>query len=129
MVNLLVRRCLQPSALVLELLPLFLSLVGGRAALAQDGRCTETIGRDFPVGSPSKVGLSAERLLHLNDALEAGKFDIRGLLILRECQLVFERYKEGIDRQYNHSVYSVTKSFSSTLVGALLHQVQLRSVD
>lgn len=127
--NLLARRCLNPSALVFALLPLFLSLVSGRAVLAQDGRCTETVGRDFPVGSPSKVGLSAERLLHLNDALEAGKFDIRGLLILRECQLVFERYKEGIDRQNNHSVYSVTKSFSSTLVGALLHQGKLRSVD
>ncbi len=115
------------------LLCLFAALAGSafaaRADSADDGRCREPINRNFPSASPGDVGLSAERLLRLNEFLEAGTYDVRGLLILRNCKLVFERYKEGVARDDNHTMYSVTKSISATLVGELLYRGTLTSID
>lgn len=96
---------------------------------ADNGRCREEVGKDFPLARSPEVGLSAENLLKLSDALDTGKFDIRSLLIVRDCKLVFERYKEGIGREHNHTLYSVTKSITATLVGNLLQQGKLKSVD
>ena len=87
------------------------------------------MGRDFLPASLEDVGLSPGPLLKLNDALDAGTYDIRSLLIVRDCKIVFERYKDGIGREHNHTIYSVTKSITATLVGALLMQGKLKSVD
>jgi CubicO group peptidase (beta-lactamase class C family) len=78
---------------------------------------------------PSQVALSSTRLASMLDALDNSKLEVRALLVMRDCKLALERYKDGLDRQYNHSMWSVTKSFSSTLVGALLYQGKLKSVD
>ena len=96
---------------------------------ANSGGCQQAVGKDFLPASPADVGLSPDRLLKLNDALDAGTYDIRSLLIVRDCKLVFERYKDGIGREHNQTIYSVTKSITATLVGALLTQGKLKSVD
>jgi CubicO group peptidase (beta-lactamase class C family) len=93
------------------------------------GACAEPVGRDFADGSAAATGLSPQRLVQLNEKLDAARHDIRALVILRNCRLVFERYKEGLGRDYNHAVYSVTKSVSATLAGALLQQGKFKSVD
>jgi CubicO group peptidase (beta-lactamase class C family) len=120
------RRFCASLAIVLGLLSVY--ALSARAE-AGDGFCRDVVGRDFSSASPVDVGLSPERLLALNDALEKEKYEIRSLLIQRDCKLVFERYKEGVSRNDNHSLYSVTKSFSATLVGELLYQGKLASVD
>ena len=91
--------------------------------------CSESIGRDFESAPPGDRGISAARLTEVIDALDSGLYDVRALLILRDCKLILERYKEGVTRQHNHSLYSVTKSMSATLVAALLHQGKLTSLD
>lgn len=106
------------------------SLLGDLNAVhANDGHCPAAIGKDFPSALPAEVGLSSERVLKLNQALDAGTYEIRSLLVLRDCKLVFERYKTGINREHNHTLYSVTKSIAATLVGALLYQGKLKSID
>lgn len=92
------------------------------------GQCRDDVGRDFS-SAPQDVGDLAAPLIKLNEALDAGKYDMRSLLVLRDCKLVFERYRADIDRSYNHTLYSVTKSFSATLVGALLHSGKLKTLD
>lgn len=96
---------------------------------ATSGSCQQAVGKDFPFPSAAHVGLSSKPLLKLNDALDAATYDIRSLLIVRDCKIVFERYKDGIGREHNHAIYSVTKSITATLVGALLAQGKLKSVD
>ncbi len=98
-------------------------------ASADGGSCQSTVGKDFLPASPAEVGLSPEVLLRLNRELDEGLHDIRSLLIVRDCKLVFERYREGIGRDHNHTIYSVTKSIAATLVGALLLQGKLKSID
>lgn len=91
--------------------------------------CTETVGKDFVPGTPAEAGLSAARLAQMLEALDTARHEVRALLVLRDCKLVIERYKEGLGREYGHTLYSVTKSFNSTLVGALLYQGRLKTVD
>lgn len=104
-------------------------LVFVSAAQAADGACDTPVGKDFTSAPPSQVALSATRLDGMLDSLDESKLEVRALLVLRDCKLSLERYKDGLSRQYNHSMWSVTKSFSSTLVGALLYQGKLKSVD
>lgn len=73
--------------------------------------------------------MSADVLLKLNTLLDEGTYDVRSLLIVRDCKLVFERYGSGIGRDHNHTIYSVTKSITATLVGNLLLEGKLKSVD
>jgi CubicO group peptidase (beta-lactamase class C family) len=94
-----------------------------------DGACAAPVGRDFAAASPAEAGLSATRLLQLTEALDTDGYDLRGLLVLRDCRLVYERYKSNVRRDFNHAVYSVTKSVTSTLAGALLHQGRLPGLD
>jgi CubicO group peptidase (beta-lactamase class C family) len=91
--------------------------------------CTEPVGRDFVPGTPAEAGLSAARLAQMLEALDTPRHEVRALLVLKDCKLVMERYKDGLGRDYGHSLYSVTKSFNSTLVGALLYQGRLKNVD
>ena len=102
----------------------------GHAGLAgaDNEGCQQAVGKDFLSASPADIRLP-DPLLKLNEALDAGTYDIRSLLMVRDCALVFERYKDGIERDHNHTIYSVTKSITATLVGALLLQGKLKSVD
>src|SRR4030095_15996400 len=50
-------------------------------------------------------------------------------LLLKDCELVVERYKTGVTREHNHAIYSVTKSVVSTLVGALIKERRLAGID
>lgn len=92
------------------------------------GHCQQDVGRDFEA-APQEAGTLAAPLLKLNEALDAAKYDIRSLLVLRDCKLLFERYRADIGREHNQTLYSVTKSFAATIVGALLHSGKLATLD
>jgi len=98
-------------------------------ALADNGRCHDIVGENFDTAPPSAESISSDRLLSLISSLDEARYDVRALLIMRDCKIVFERYKDDLDRQYNHAMYSATKSISSTLVGALMLQGKIRDLD
>ncbi|AEK62483.1 serine hydrolase domain-containing protein [Collimonas fungivorans] len=110
-------------------LALCLIVFSSHHANATDGHCAPGIGEDIGSAAPSAEGVSSERLIALLQQLDEGKYDVRGLVVMRDCQIVMERYKTGIGRSHNHAMYSVTKSISSTLVGALLYQEKLKNLD
>lgn len=91
------------------------------------GVCKQSIGKDFPAALPSD---DAKKILAaMDEQLDAEGFEIRSLLVLRDCELIYERHKKGLDREFNHSVYSVTKSVAATLVGIQLHSGRLKSLE
>lgn len=97
------------------------------AATAAHAECPP--GRDLPTGTLAEARLPARALLAINREIDEGEYDVRALLVLRGCKLVFERYRHDLDRDNIQVVYSVTKSVTVTLAGALMLQGRLASLD
>jgi len=73
--------------------------------------------------------MAAEPFVRLLKSFDEQKLDIRAFLLLKDCVVVLERYKEGLTRDHNHALYSATKSIVSTLVGVELNDGRLAGID
>jgi CubicO group peptidase (beta-lactamase class C family) len=76
---------------------------------------------------PAQVGMDPEVLAEL-DAKAAYHPQLRSLLVVRHGYLVYERYWHG-DAGSGQEAFSVTKSFTSALVGIALRDHHLKSLD
>lgn len=56
-------------------------------------------------------------------------YDITGMMVLKEGQIVLEQYWRGETPDDPHASWSVTKSFVATLVGTALHQGRIKSLN
>lgn len=83
----------------------------------------------FPIALPEDVGLDSTPLLRLSKSIREEGLEVRSLLIVKDGKLVMERYAGGITRNHNHSVYSVTKTVTSTLLGILNFEGILKTVN
>ena len=99
------------------------------AASAQSSSCAQNIGRDFPAASLTSKNMSPAPLVDVLRRLDDQQLDVRAFLLLKDCTLVLERYKDGIGRDHSHSIYSVTKSVVSTLVGVLRREGKLPDIE
>jgi CubicO group peptidase (beta-lactamase class C family) len=64
------------------------------------------------------------------DARISGSFpQVRSLLVVRHGYLVYERYWHGLDASDGHNSFSVTKSFTSALVGIAMADQRLQSLN
>ncbi|MDL5244346.1 serine hydrolase [Leptospira weilii] len=83
----------------------------------------------FPIALPEDVGLDSAPLLCLSKSIREEGLEVRSLLIVKDGKLVMERYAGGTTRNHNHSVYSVTKTVTSTLLGILNFEGILKTVN
>lgn len=85
-------------------------------------------GGDWEVSTPSAQGLDpllVARMYH-----EAGKLEtIHSLLVIKNGRLVAEKYFNGGAKDRKDRLQSVTKSYTSALVGIALEQGYITSVD
>jgi CubicO group peptidase (beta-lactamase class C family) len=72
-------------------------------------------------GPPEQHGLDPERLAIADATAERDPY-FRSLLVVKDGELVFERYYHGGSRDQRTEVWSVTKSFTSALVGIAIDQ-------
>ncbi len=85
-------------------------------------------GRDWRVSTPEAQGLDPRLVAELYaDATHMDK--LLGLLIVKDGQLVAERYFNGSAIDTPGNVQSVTKSFTSAMVGIALERGCLSSLD
>jgi len=103
----------------------------------------EQTGDGWETASLASVGMDAEPMEDLMDRLaETEDHQVHSLLIVRDGKLVFEEYfpgekfnlaqytgEWGFDRDDTHNLCSVTKSFTSALVGIAIDQGLIGSVD
>lgn len=84
---------------------------------------------NLPTAPPAEVGVDAEPLIYLSKWLRQDKLDVRSLLVVKDGKLIFERYTNGLDRDYNYELYSDTKGISAVLAGILIDEGKLHLDD
>jgi len=86
---------------------------------------------DWPRADPASQRLDPEPLDRLVAAIEEGRNypDIHSLLVVRHGYLVLERYFAGWHEERLHTLQSVSKSFTSALIGIAIDRGDLRGVD
>ena len=108
---------------------LFVVCACAQAPAAASSTCAGPMGRDLPSGPMNARTMAAEPFVRLLKSFDEQKLDIRAFLLLKDCVVVLERYKEGLTRDHNHAIYSATKSIVSTLVGVQLNDGRLAGID
>jgi CubicO group peptidase (beta-lactamase class C family) len=89
---------------------------------------TPLAGDDWKVSTPAEQGLDPELVAQLY--LDAADLDtLYGLLVIKNGHLIAEHYFNGGSVGQKVALASVTKSYTSALVGIALHQGCLSSVD
>jgi CubicO group peptidase (beta-lactamase class C family) len=85
----------------------------------------------WPVSSPAEQGLDADRLDELVRLIGEGERfpDLHGLLVIRNGYLVLETYFAGYDADDLHTLQSVTKSFTSAIIGIAIERKELAGVE
>ncbi|RZT35528.1 serine hydrolase domain-containing protein [Cupriavidus agavae] len=83
----------------------------------------------IPTAQPEAVGVDSARLVALSQMIRRDQLDVRSLLVVKDGKLVFERYADGVTRDHNHELYSVTKFVSALLVGTLVGDGELAATD
>ncbi len=86
---------------------------------------------DWPRSTPEAQGLDPEQLNELVALIREGERfpDLHGLLIVRNGHLVVEEYFGSWNPELLHTLQSVSKSFTSALIGIAIAEGHVESVD
>jgi CubicO group peptidase (beta-lactamase class C family) len=86
---------------------------------------------DWPVSTPEEQGLDSKKLAELVDLIRAGERypRLHCLLIIRHGYLVVEEYFNKWGPDFIHALQSVSKSFTSALVGIAIARGEFKGVD
>ncbi len=113
-----VSRCIAPVVL--------LAACAGYPLLSAATEPATANGTDLPAAAPEAVGVDSALLVRMSEWIRNDKLDVRSLLVLEDGKLIFERYSQGLTRDHNYELYSVTKTVSSLLTGILVGEDKLK---
>ncbi len=83
----------------------------------------------LPRATPESMGVSSESILQfLQDATKSG-LEHHGFMFLRHGKVIAEAYWKPFERHQVHTLYSLSKSFSSTAVGLAVQEGKIRLND
>lgn len=85
--------------------------------------------KEWQVSTPQQQGMDAALLDRMQEKIRDDAIELDSLLIVRNGYIVSETYYSSNKANSKHAMYSVTKSFVSTLVGIALDQGLLKGVD
>jgi CubicO group peptidase (beta-lactamase class C family) len=85
--------------------------------------------KTWRTSSPEEQGMDSEKLTRMLDAIQEQKLGLHGLLVIRNGYIVSETYFGSFQQDTRHDLYSVTKSFVSTLIGIALDKGYIDSTD
>jgi CubicO group peptidase (beta-lactamase class C family) len=96
---------------------------------------TQTVKRDYwpthewRMKDLALAGMDPEKITELENMVQSQYKNINGIVIVRNGYIVFEKYYNGCNSLDTHNVASVTKSFTSALVGIAIDAGYIKSVD
>jgi CubicO group peptidase (beta-lactamase class C family) len=107
-----------------------LLLVAFAAACAPPGRDAINWPTDeWRTSTPERQDMESARLQEMMDLIDEEGFAYDSILVVRHGRIVFEEYRNGYGPETEHHLQSVTKSFSSTLIGIAIDRGFLEGVD
>jgi CubicO group peptidase (beta-lactamase class C family) len=81
------------------------------------------------IAAPETVGVDSAPLVRLSEWIRKDRLDVRSLLVVKDGQLIFERYAAGLGREHNYELYSVTKTITALTFGALAGEGRISTSD
>jgi CubicO group peptidase (beta-lactamase class C family) len=113
-----------PAARAIAMLSLILALVTPLAV----GQIADLDG--LSAVTPSSVGISAERLGQMEQAIKAGDFQaVTSVLVARHGKLAYEHYFDSAGVDGLRNTRSATKTITGMLVGTAIDRRLIQSVD
>jgi CubicO group peptidase (beta-lactamase class C family) len=85
--------------------------------------------QEWRTADPASVGMDPEKFTYLEQMVKSQYRNINGIVAVRKGYIVFERYYNGYSPLDTHNVASVTKSFTSALIGIAIDAGYIKSVD
>ena len=79
--------------------------------------------------TPEAQGVSSAGILAFLDAVQRGKPELHSFMFVRHGHVVAEGWWSPYGPQFNHTLYSLSKSFTSTAVGFAVAEGKLRVDD
>ncbi len=83
----------------------------------------------LPRSTPEAEGVSSAGILAFLDALRHSKHEMHSFMLVRHGRVVAEGWWTPYGPQFNHTLYSLSKSFTSTAVGFAVAKNRLRVDD
>jgi len=81
---------------------------------------------DLPTASPESVGVDSRPLVQLSETIRKEKLDVRSFLVVKDGKLIYERYGQGVTRDHNFELYSITKNITALAAGVLVDSGRTR---
>ena len=86
--------------------------------------------KEWRTSTPEEQGLSSEKLEEMMTFTQQNYMQIDGVVLIRNGYLVFEKYPSpDYTAETRHFLYSVTKSFTSALIGIALDQGYIQDTN
>lgn len=83
----------------------------------------------LPRSTPEAQGVSSSAILNLLEAIEKSSQEFHGLMIVRNGKVITEGYWSPFEKGMKHTLYSLSKSFTSTAIGMLVDEGKLTVED
>jgi CubicO group peptidase (beta-lactamase class C family) len=83
----------------------------------------------WQIAAPEEVGIDSVPLVEMFDFVRERQIPVHSIQLVRRGRLALDAYFHPYDGRTRHDVASVTKSFTSTLVGLAIERGQIRDVQ
>lgn len=88
-----------------------------------------TYTNDLPISTPEAEGVSSAAILKFVDALDQGENEIHSFVIVRHGKIISEGWWNPYGKELRHTMFSVSKSFTSIGVGLAIAENKLTLTD
>src|SRR5262249_25305612 len=83
----------------------------------------------LPDSAPEAQGVSSAGILAFLDAVQSSKHELHSFMMVRHGHIVASGWWSPYGPEFNHTLYSLSKSFTSTAVGLAVAEGKLRVDD
>ena len=66
--------------------------------------------------------MDSRPLVQLSEMIRKENLDVRSFLVVKDGKLIYERYSQGLTRNHNYELYSITKNVTALAAGVLVDE-------